>query len=846
MAFPLPPSTPTDLGFINVVTHSKSATQDVNEISLSTIRDAEQTFTEQQHPTPALGPSNFPPLSPFGSSATHLPTPQSPSNAGPYLNGKNESPAFNGATSPRSALGDSHLASARPQMLTPDSSPFIARNWALQEGATTPTKIRRAPPRTPPLPAYVDPRKEESIRGISGALAESQSAGSPGPSALSSPFMQNALSTSPPHLPTSQSPVRTVGGEIAHIWADEPSARVAQERLTEARRPDYMRRITREDAQSRTNVPGLGIAETPVKGRRIELWGFQESSEESFEERLMAGGYGGYGSTAPERAGTPPVPSRVFDWANVLTSGPHGSSSTVPREDVAPDGPINDREARKRRRLEAFRRVHTCLTTLHPVEVEGKGRVLLDIGAEAVSELLEELQSSTAGKRRGGKKRRRSGPVTRSGKMRTLREEKPPRVLRQGASLNWPDEEFPWNIRTHERRELEAAVEADRMQWIRRFFDENSDAASSEDGVQVEDMPPKESDGLGSPSAPLAHNNVVSSPNRDGTSLQKIFVPSDPADARAALLSKQSVRAVVARRRLHVQTAADSGGEEILCICRGKDDGRELVQCDDCRTWYHLECLGIKNNAELGREEDPWYCHNCVALMNELPITEPTFALAEEETPLDRRRDPLFSEALQDSPAGPEWRIQPLGPGPMTPKANVARAAAVEAYTRSSWGSRHGPHTPRNSSARAERVRVQTTPGPDEGIFQDDISPFDPTSTPSRGMRVGASVGSAFATPPKWQIRVPLAFSPSPYRNGTGPGGVAQSSGPYRMSLHEDTPVDRSAPRPLILPSKRVQESPSMERRGVGRGDPYSQGSPLPLGRKGKERQSAGRRLLDP
>src|SRR5258708_1498667 len=119
------------------------------------------------------------------------------------------------------------------------------------------------------------------------------STSSPGPSTLSSPFMQNALSNSPPHPPTSPSPERPAGGEIARIRADEASARAAQERLTEARRPDYMKRITRGDPQSNMDMPGLGIAETPIKGRRIELWGFQETSEASFEERLMAGGDGG-------------------------------------------------------------------------------------------------------------------------------------------------------------------------------------------------------------------------------------------------------------------------------------------------------------------------------------------------------------------------------------------------------------------------------------------------------------------------------------------------------------------------------------------------------------------------
>jgi hypothetical protein len=142
-----------------------------------------------------------------------------------------------------------------------------------------------------------------------------------------------------------------------------------------------------------------------------------------------------------------------------------------------------------------------------------------------------------------------------------------------------------------------------------------------------------------------------------------------------------------------------------------------------------------------------------------------------------------------------------------------------------------------------------------------DISPFDPASTPSRGMRVGgASVGSVLGTvfgTPKWQrSRVPLhhpppTYSPSPYRNGTadpgGGGGALLSSSPYHVLPHEDTPVDRSAPRPPVggLPSKRVQESPSMGRGGAGftRGQlPHPLNSPVPLGRKGKERQGGGRR----
>jgi hypothetical protein len=617
-----------------------------------------------------------------------------------------------------------------------------------------------------------------------------------------------------------------------------------------------MRRISRTDSSS-ADMPGLGIAETPIKGRRIELWGFQETSEESFEELLMAGGYGGYGSTAPERASAPPAPSRALEWAYTFTPGRRGSSSTAAQEDAAPDGPINEREARKRRRLEAFRRVPTRVkTSLHPVEVEGKGRVLLDVGTEEVSELLEELQSSAAGKKRSAKKRRRVGPGSRGGKTRTVREETKRPNVSEGVPLDWPDEEFPWNVRTHERRELEAAEEADRMQWIGKFLDEDSDAKSSE-AAQDEDVPPIHLDRADPPPAVQHdHGTALPSPSRDGRSPQRILLPSDPADARAALLSKQSVRALAARRRLRVQSSADGDEGEILCICRGRDDGRELVQCDDCRTWYHLECLGIGDIAELGREEDPWYCHNCVTLMTNLPLSEPTFAPVEEEISPRRRRDPLFFEALQDSPTtGSDWRIPLHGPNPTTPKTN--RARAVEASSRSSFGSRNGPHTPRHSSANTERVRVYTTPGTDERIFHphhhhhphpdsdDAISPFDPTSTPSRGMRVGASASSVFATP-KWQIRAPPSLSstttahPHPPQHRAAAGGGVVS--PFRTLLHEDTPVDRSAPRPPF-PSKRMQESPLTGRGAVVRAYPYPpQDSPVPLGRKGKERQGAGRR----
>ena len=73
---------------------------------------------------------------------------------------------------------------------------------------------------------------------------------------------------------------------------------------TEKRRPEYLKRMKRTlseaedsfslDHESRISDrgPTVGVMESPNKGRRLKL--FQETSEESFEESLMAGGYGRY------------------------------------------------------------------------------------------------------------------------------------------------------------------------------------------------------------------------------------------------------------------------------------------------------------------------------------------------------------------------------------------------------------------------------------------------------------------------------------------------------------------------------------------------------------------------
>ncbi len=107
----------------------------------------------------------------------------------------------------------------------------------------------------------------------------------------------------PPPPPTQDAPAP--GGEMERIRQSVLAERMAQSREAERRRPEYLKRTKRtlseadpgylEDEDSlpdNDRTLAIGIMESPHKGRRLKL--FQETSEESFEESLMAGGYGRY------------------------------------------------------------------------------------------------------------------------------------------------------------------------------------------------------------------------------------------------------------------------------------------------------------------------------------------------------------------------------------------------------------------------------------------------------------------------------------------------------------------------------------------------------------------------
>lgn len=278
----------------------------------------------------------------------------------------------------------------------------------------------------------------------------------------------------------------------------------------------------------------ISIVDSPVKKRRLD-W-IQETSDESFEERLFAGGYGGYGSTPirntpaeahrhppsgshqgpsslskkqhtntnSQNAPQPPSISSATSWGSL----PSGLSQSTPSVDsgseVATDGDVTDeRILRRRRRMEAFRRgplddeqeIELRRKRLLPMELEGRGRVLVDLSVAGVPELLKEELSSPS--KRRAKKRRGETPtdiqemigLSTGKKSRRGRHNARDGAARAEPVPNWPDEEFPWVLKTRERKEREEKEEIEKMKRIEKFLESDSE---DEDDVEEELDPAQE------------------------------------------------------------------------------------------------------------------------------------------------------------------------------------------------------------------------------------------------------------------------------------------------------------------------------------------------------------------
>ncbi|KAF8724830.1 hypothetical protein AX14_008578 [Amanita brunnescens Koide BX004] len=810
------------------------------------------------------------PLLPAFSSRQYnqLPTPQSPNNFAPYIGPRLQpSPLHHGAfTSVLSSSDSEHSKTISENkasgslMMTPDSSPFSAR-WETRCPTGSPPRMHSPNfrPASSPEPSTSAVKLESPMSDQATPLAPAPSI-SPPSSHLSSPFaprtpvpgrklslrrsaspLVNAvtemkmngsprnqvssrsndidLPLSSPLEPAAEIVSTYAGGEMERLRQVMLENQLAQMREAENRRPDYLKRDKRagndtdfgalDKSNQSENDRGrmIGIIDSPNKGRRLTL--FQETSEESFEESLMAGGYGRYRTTEWVRQPQP------LALTNASVTGP---SNVVALLEQAQEPLVLEKELRKRKRLEAFRGPGVPRSNLLPVELEGRGRVLIDSARDTST-----YNNDTTSKRRGGGRRKKKGSKV------AVQEEQnsiPSTVKRGTQKPNWLDHEFPWRLRTEEIAGAKKVENEVRLKLIEEFLDRDSDDEDQEEITvngesHLEETQKALARGTGGKMVLLPTKSELKWGGlKSGYSSERKMFPCDPADARTALLAKRSVRSLSYRLQ---RRQVDDNEEEIVCICNGANDGRQLVQCDGCETWYHLQCIGIKSIDELGREEDPWFCQSCrgrssSAEPRELLSSEPTFVPTDEELRTYRMQDAPF---FQPSPShnSPSWSFERV---PKTPTHRNSYLEPPE-LSSGSWvnSSGHGPSTPHHTS---HGIRVYSH---DSSAYNRSFeeSPFDPTSTPSRGIKFGLP----FLTPRNavWSTRPPglvqTPSKPSERDISSTRGGLtvlssgfdgSQRSGGYgfgRFPSFDESPIrrSRSGEEP---PLRRYPESPLASR----------------------------------
>lgn len=479
---------------------------------------------------------------------------------------------------------------------------------------------------------------------------------------------------------------------------------------------------------------------------------------------------------------------------------------------------LTEKQVKKQKRLAAFGELSSGVpppSHLLPVDIDGRGRVLLDPRQESIS-----APDSSPSKKKTPRRKKKSPEAPDIAAA--------PERLYAGALPDWPDAQFPWSVRLEEQTSQVRATQEERLKWIEKFLDRDSDEEDEHEDEEIlpstmwgqvyEDapMPSRRGRGkmVGLPASPDAWTRASIS----GVSRRRAFFPSDPSDAKAALLSKRSVRMLSYRRQLRpnggrVKTWADDSDDDETCLCGGSYSG-EIVQCDACETWYHLACIGVTSVKELGKEEDSWFCVKCVPPRTPspglvAPSSEPTFV------PTDERRTITSSESLYYQslplPASPASPWHPSRP-PTTPIRGELRVPFSSGPSAADFGMRSSssPHL----SSRSVRVctPVHSTQG------STNVG-FDPTSTPSRGITFGAP----FATPKNaaWSNRAngmfqtPLrAFEPS---NRSHTGGLMASGGtlPTLSPYYRHTATYDQSPAPRIVDHSREAQKANISRRLV-------------------------------
>ena len=687
-------------------------------------------------------------------------------------------------------------------------------------GTATPTRIRQsAPPSRLSSPFVERNPAEEPTPAKTATSRQSPRPSSPSPLPLLNPVFLNdvfsqCIAQSQPLL-VAPSPLRVLNVETNLL----SNSHLPKTEEIELHRPDYLKRTQRTPSPLSTSsllgdpfshVPiSLGVTETPARGRRLKL--FQETSEESFEESLMVNGYAHRGTAGHNGQ----LSQTTLDWLyhpTSVISSPHRSCLlTIPSVVPSNDPPRTENETKKRKRLESFLSSAPRTSKLRIVDVEGRGRILFDTEEEASLHETSDVRSPVRRKPPVGKRKSKgSGNGKPSPSKRRIFRTPHNYVVSESVGPNWLDAEFPWSLKVDQLARAHWETQAEKTRWIEKFLDRESDSES-----EGEEIMPSSAWGELYQHPPMpcrrGRGKMVPIKATDRRRAGTMVFPSDPADARAALLSRRAVRTWTLRRVSQTRNSnlpsddSGSGEDEDFCICGGKVKDCGLVQCDDCRRWHHLRCIGVKNVGELGGPDDPWYCGGCMGGARQtvtpeptIPSSEPTIVPTDDDCPGSSPNDPLFFVGDSERSPFKTWRPHAR---PSTPTRDSVSFEPLSGSSSTAYSNKGDPSTPQNPSSGL--ARIYETPNLSINVGGRE-STFDLTTTPSRGM--------------KFSTFTPKSIGPWSYNSRTNTAGIGIHSPSRRHTGSINRLMGRVDTASGIVARPVLQDSPTQRKEGtIGR-----------------------------
>ena len=287
---------------------------------------------------------------------------------------------------------------------------------------------------------------------------------------------------------------------------------------------------------------------------------------------------------------------------------------------------------------------------------------------------------------------------------------------------SWPDEEAPWALAGSSRKDKLAREDQAKAAVLRRYLETASDDSSDE-----EDAPMPSRKGK----APQRYPGDTSS--------HRIW-PNPHADAHTALLTSIRHRALPPMRMGKVACAC--GANQAIGV-------NPMVECTGCRTYHHLACCGIGDDAMVGPQ---WWCPRCsaAAMAMSTPARtstprvytqsdERSSAFKGEMANIALAPSPMFvnSSTFTQHPQNTPLNRSIASPSSRKHKSRIlSYGTDMWAYTEDGAPSSVAPSTPRPS--RMDRF---STPRIEE-------TPFDVTSTPSRHLDFNFGQPSLFSLTP--------------------------------------------------------------------------------------------------